>query len=279
MSLWAIGTHPALGRNNMVFVPDPGRPARGRNAFGRWSSAQQSQALHDRYHLLVRRIAARAMRAFPQNVAIDDAIAAGWLGLLDALGRRTEHMTDEHFTAFASFRVRGAILDHLRVLDPLSRSMRRASTQISRVAERLTVKLGRAPESEEIAEELGYSLEDYQRLLRDLNCGVVVTGDLSDHCEGESHDDLPETIVGKRRLLVKMEQIIATLPTRLRLVLSLYYQEERGFREIGQVLGVTESRACQLHLEAVNRIRAAFASEPVPSSSGSVSAVGPSSTH
>src|SRR5690606_9612832 len=97
------------------------------------SKADTQREVYDRYLPIVRRIAMRTVRSLPPSVTIDDIISAGWLGMVEALGRRTPDMTEDHFEAFASYRVRGAILDHLRMLDPMSRKLRGASRRITQV--------------------------------------------------------------------------------------------------------------------------------------------------
>src|SRR5690242_6558830 len=124
---------------------------------------------YERYLPIVRRIAMRTVRTLPPSVTIDDVISAGWLGMVEALGRRTPDMTEDHFEAFASYRVRGAILDHLRMLDPMSRKLRGASRRITQVVSELVGKLGRNPEQEEVAGALGLELAEYQRLLGEIN--------------------------------------------------------------------------------------------------------------
>jgi RNA polymerase sigma factor for flagellar operon FliA len=226
-------------------------------------SHQDQKAIYERYLPIVRRIAMRTVRSLPPSVTIDDVISAGWLGMVEALGRRTPEMTDEHFEAFASYRVRGAILDHLRMLDPMSRKLRGASRRITQVVSDLVGRLGRAPEQEEVAGELGMSLEDYQRLLTEISEAGFARLELSDIGEPQAQDYSPEAQASKRELVDAVARAIETLPERLNLVVGLYYQEDCSFREIGEVLGVTESRVCQLHSEAMHLIRATLEGRPI----------------
>jgi RNA polymerase sigma factor FliA len=219
--------------------------------------------IYERYLPIVRRIAMRTVRSLPPSVTIDDVISAGWLGMVEALGRRTPEMTDDHFEAFASYRVRGAILDHLRMLDPMSRKLRGASRRISQVVSGLVGKLGRAPEQEEVAAELGVELAEYQRLLGEISEAGFARLELSEIGEPSATEGSPESIAQRRELVDCIAEAIDTLPERLNLIVGLYYQEECSFREIGEVLGVTESRVCQLHAEAMHLIRATVEGRPV----------------
>jgi RNA polymerase sigma factor for flagellar operon FliA len=210
---------------------------------------------------LVRRIAMKAVRTLPSNISLDDVLSVGWVGMAKALQRRTDEMTEEHFEAYASHRVRGAILDYLRSLDPLSRKLRGASRQITEVIADLSARLGRPPSSEEVAGELGMKLEDYFEVLAEISDVGLARLELTGR-EPEAHELSPEAQASRTELIQAVAQSVETLPERLQLVLALHYQEECSFREVGEVLGVTESRACQLHAEAVHRIRARLEAKP-----------------
>ena len=211
--------------------------------------------LYERYTPLVRRIAMKTVRTLPASVTLDDLLSAGWIGLAEALQRRTASMDEEQFEAYASHRVQGAILDYLRSLDPLSRKLRGASRRISEVTAELTSRLGRAPEEEEIAGELGLILEHYHQLLMQIAEAGLARLELTEDSGWLPEQVSPEALASEHELTDQVANAIDELPERLRVVLGLYYQEDCSFREIGAVLGVTESRACQLHTEAVHRIR------------------------
>ncbi|HMA97206.1 MAG TPA: RNA polymerase sigma factor FliA [Polyangiaceae bacterium] len=214
------------------------------------------QQLYERYTPLVRRIAMKTIRTLPASYTLDDLLSAGWIGLADALRRRTETMDEVQFEAYASHRVQGAILDYLRSLDPLSRKLRGASRRITEATAVLVARLGRAPEEDEIAAELGLPLEQYHQLLTDIAEAGLARLELTQSAPDQVELSSPEAMTAQRELIDQVSEAIDALPERLKTVLGLYYQEECSFREIGEVFGVTESRACQLHTEAVHRIRA-----------------------
>jgi RNA polymerase sigma factor for flagellar operon FliA len=169
-------------------------------------------------------------------------------------------MDEEQFEAYASHRVQGAILDYLRSLDPLSRKLRGASRRITEVTAELTRRLGRSPEEEEIAGDLGLPLDEYHQLLTKIADAGLARLELSESIQDQGALTSPELLTSQRELVEQVAGAIDALPERLRTVLGLHYQEDCSFREIGEILGVTESRACQLHTEAVHRIRARLGS-------------------
>ncbi|MBM4362746.1 MAG: FliA/WhiG family RNA polymerase sigma factor [Deltaproteobacteria bacterium] len=218
---------------------------------------------YERYLPIVRRIAMRTVRSLPPSITIDDVVSAGWLGMVEALGRRTAEMTEDHFEAFASYRVRGAILDYLRMLDPMSRKLRGASRRVTEAVAALVARLGRSPEQDEVAAELGIGLTDYQELLGEISEAGLARLELSDVPEPGSSDASPEAEASRREVVDAVSAAIDELPDRLKTLMGLYYQEECSFREIGEILGVTESRVCQLHSEAMHLIRARLEGRPL----------------
>jgi RNA polymerase sigma factor FliA len=212
---------------------------------------------YERYMPIVRRIAMRMIRKLPREVALDDLLGAGWVGLAEALRRCGPQMPEHEIEAYASHRIRGAILDYLRSLDPMSRKMRNASRRITQAVRDLSLQLGRAPDEQEIADALGLDLDDYQELLGQVASAEVTQLDLVDVASQRTDDyQTPDIIATQRELVDRIADAVDSLPERLRLVVGLYYQEECSLKEIGAVLGVTESRACQLHSEAIHRMRA-----------------------
>jgi RNA polymerase sigma factor for flagellar operon FliA len=226
------------------------------------TSREQQRELYDRYLPLVRRIAMRTVRSLPPGILLDDIVAAGWVGMTEALQRRAEDMTEEQFKAYASYRVRGAILDYLRELDPLSRKLRGATRRITDAVGVLTRTLGRMPEEHEVAGELGISLDEYQELLTSISNAGLVRLELTSAGELETGEHSPEMIVSRKEIVDAIADAFEELPERLKLILGLHYQEECSLREIGEILGVTESRVCQLHAQAVHLIRARIEMSP-----------------
>lgn len=206
---------------------------------------------------MVRRIAMKTVRRVPADITIDDLIGVGWVGLTEALRRRGSCKNEEQFEAYASHRIRGAILDYLRSLDPMSRRMRGASRSVTLAIKQLSARLGRAPHENEIADELGLELSSYQDLLSQIAQSSPAHVDVTELTSAHSSSDVtPDSLLSRREMIDCLAAAIQQLPERLQLVLNLHYQEECSLKEIGAVLNVTESRACQLHTEAIHRIRA-----------------------
>ena len=231
----------------------------------------EKEDLVDRYAPLVKRIAFHLMAKLPASVEIDDLIQNGMIGLLDALSRFEEGMGAQ-FETYAVQRIRGAMLDGLRDNDWLPRSVRREMRRIEEMVSQLEQQHGRAPVESELAAALGVSLAEYQKLLLEARgCQLVYFDDFTtdgdeDFLERHFTDNKadPSNILeeqGVREVLVKG---IEDLPEREKLVMALYYEQDLNLREIGEVMGVTESRVCQLHSQAIARLRArVMGSEPV----------------
>lgn len=220
-------------------------------------------SLIEAYAPLVKRIAFQLMSRLPASVDVDDLIQNGLMGLLDALGRYEEGLGAQ-FETYAVQRIRGAMLDGLRENDWLPRSLRRDMRRIEAAIHALEQQFGRQPSETELAESLGVSLDEYQRMLQEARGHQLVYLEdfnreddddyLDRHLAQEGNDPLAllEDTDLRRRLVGAIEH----LPEREQLVMALYYDEELNLREIGEVLGVTESRVCQLHSQAVARLRA-----------------------
>ena len=213
---------------------------------------------------MVRRLAQRLMARLPANVEFDDLLQAGMIGLADALSR-SDTATGPQFEAFAAQRINGAMLDELRAGDWLSRDMRRQQRGAGAAVHKLEQRLGRAPQSSEVAGELGVTLEDYQTLraaLRDsqfVSLDDVMGEEDADGHPLEAHiadpDADPVRQVNEYRRRRALVQAIEGLPERERQALSMYYEHDMSLRDIGAVLGVTESRVCHLHGQAIRRLR------------------------
>lgn len=214
------------------------------------------------YAPLVKRIAHHMMVKLPSSVEVDDIIQAGMMGLLDAAGRYDE-LRGAQFETYAAQRIRGAMLDELRGADWLPRSLRRDMRRIESAIHRLQQLFGRAPAESEIAKELGVSLPEYQQMLLEARgAQLIYYEDL--HNEGDEDffdrhefdgDASPMELLQDDRFKIALVHAIDTLPERERLMMSLHYEQDLNLREIGEVMGVTESRVCQIHSQAIARLR------------------------
>ena len=225
-----------------------------------------THADYERYLPLVRRTAMKLARRLPSHVTVADLISYGWVGLLDAFERASPDMDPNEFEAYAMYRVRGAALDYLRTLDPASRAARALSRKVARtMSDLINENKGKTPEEDQIAKRLEMSVDEYRNAMEQLGRVGMNRLEMLDIDEMQSvskeDDILPEERTAKKELQGVVAEAIKTLPERLQLVLALYYQEERSLREIGVILEVSESRVCQLHTEAIHRLRAAAGKE------------------
>ena len=215
-----------------------------------------------RFAPLVKRMAHHLAARLPASVQLDDLIQAGLIGLMDA-ATRFEESQGVQFETFAAQRVRGAMLDELRSSDWLPRGVRKAQRQIETTISRLEQKLGRAAQEAEVAAEMGIGLPEYQSMLGDAHGGLLF---YYDNTEDEHDDDflernhpddgpLPQEALHDARFRAALAQAIENLPEREKNLMGLYYEQELNFKEIAAVFGVTESRVCQLHSQAVGRLR------------------------
>jgi RNA polymerase sigma factor FliA len=222
-------------------------------------------AMIKQYQPLVRRLAHHMMAKLPANVQVDDLIQVGLIGLSDALVRY-EAAQGVQFETFATQRIRGAMLDELRDNDWMSRGSRKSQKDIEQALRRLEHRLGRSPLESEIADELGMSLTDYQTLLskvrgtqlvylEDMGRGGEDDDSFLDHHVADTEVD-PMNMLGNQRLRQALVAAITTLPEREQLIMSMYYEQDMNLKEIAAVLGVTESRICQLHSQSIARLRA-----------------------
>ena len=227
-----------------------------------YSSVQGHNAdtLVNQHAKLVKRIAYHMMNRLPPSVQVDDLIQAGMIGLLEA-SRHYDKSRGASFETYAGIRIRGAMLDEIRRSDWTPRSVHRKARMVSEAMRDIENSEGRDARDVEVAEAMGLSLEEYHKILLDSSgCRVFSVEELRTVGElpTEGSSSAPaEPLEGfqKNEFKDSLAEAIAGLPERERLVIALYYDDEMNLREIGQVLGVTESRACQIHSQATFRLR------------------------
>jgi RNA polymerase sigma factor for flagellar operon FliA len=215
------------------------------------------------YLPLVKRIAYHMMARLPASVEVDDLIQVGLIGLMDAVNRFDGNQGAQ-FESYATQRIRGAMLDDLRDADWLPRHIRQKSRAIETAINKLAQRNGRPPTELEISAEMGISLSDYQSMLGDVKGNQLLY--YEDFSDEESSDFLERYLVddvsdplslleddGFRKGLI---QAIDDLPEREKNLMGMYYEQDMNLKEIGAVMGVSESRICQLHSQAVARLRA-----------------------
>ena len=239
------------------------RTARARAAAYEAAGANREEIL--RRHLpLVRRVVQRLATRKPPHIEMDDLVSWGIVGLLDAISKY-DPRKEASFATYAQFRIRGAVLDHLRSLDWVPRSVRQKASLVEKISHGLEGTLGRPPTEEEIAAELGMSLEDYQELLSRIGEMTLFSIEDLGFRSGEERFKLEEGLeddeVDPLGALLSQERVglvadaIKHLPEREQLVVTLYYHEELTMKEVGAVLRLTESRVSQLHSQAMLRLK------------------------
>ena len=229
------------------------------------------RAIRDRliltYAPLVKYVAGRVGSGLPAHVDEGDLVQYGLLGLMGAV-ERYDPSRDVKFETYAITRIRGSILVELRSMDWVPRSVRARAREIERAIADLESRLGRAPSDEEIAEKLGVSQDELDQSMTDISrTSIAALDELWSSSSGEESIALidtiedtegpqPQTELAQTEVREALGEAIARLPEREKLVVTLYYYEELTLREIGEVLGVTESRVSQLHTKAILRLKA-----------------------
>jgi RNA polymerase sigma factor for flagellar operon FliA len=221
-----------------------------------------------RHGALVKRIAYHLMNRLPPSVQAEDLIQAGMIGLIEA-SRNYDPTQGASFETYAGIRIRGAMLDEIRRSDWTPRSVHRKARMVADAMREIENETGRDARDIEVAESLDISLEDYHQILRDSSgsrifsyeelCEVGEVVPAYGHDATKAKNSLFETPIDgleKEKFKEALADAIASLPERERLVIALYYDEELNLREIGQVLGVSESRICQIQSQAAMRLRA-----------------------
>jgi len=215
----------------------------------------------EKFSPLVKRMAHHMLAKLPPSVQLDDIIQAGLIGLMDAINRYQDNHGTQ-FETYATHRIRGAMLDELRGNDWLPRGLRRSLREVEGAIARLEQRLGRPPNEREMAKEMGVSLKEYQELLQEARGYQLFHIEdfasdeenfLDRNCPDETSNPLER--LQDARMREALVQAIGLLPEREKLLMGLYYDKELNFREIAAVLEVSESRVCQLHSQAVARLR------------------------
>ena len=238
----------------------------------------RDQHLRDRliltYAPLVKYVAGRLGSGLPAHVDEGDLVSYGLLGLIGAI-ERFDPDRDIKFETYAISRIKGSIIDELRAMDWVPRSVRARARDIERAIAELEAKLGRAPTDEEIAGKVGVSTDELADSLTDISRSSIAALDelwtisssggdqiaLIDTIE-DTQGPEPQSALAQTEMREAIGEAIARLPEREKLVVTLYYYEELTLREIGEVLGVTESRVSQLHTKAILRLKARLAGTP-----------------
>lgn len=222
------------------------------------NAARVNELVH-RHAELVRRIAHHLAARLPSSVEVNDLIQAGMIGLLEA-ARHYDAEQGAAFETYASIRIRGAMIDEIRRGDWVPRSVHRRMRDATSATRAVEQRHGRAAQSNEVAAELGMPIDDYYHLLEDAARGQVFSLDAQIEAEGESRiagaEPSPLRGLEGNEFQNALSGAIDSLPEREKLVLSLYYEQELNLREIGAVLGITESRVCQIHGQSMLRLRA-----------------------
>lgn len=208
---------------------------------------------------LVKRIAYHLISRLPSSVQVDDLIQAGMIGLIEA-SKHYDPTQGASFETYAGIRVRGAMLDEVRHADWSPRSLHRKLRQVTEVMREVENATGRDAKDVEVAERMGISLDEFHAIMRDASSARLFS---LDQAEEDGHplnmgvdEAEPLAIMQQEGFQTALVKCIAELPEREQMIMSLYYNDELNLKEIGQVLDISESRVCQLHGQALSRIRA-----------------------
>lgn len=210
---------------------------------------------------LVKRIAFHLMSRLPASVQVDDLIQAGMIGLIEA-SRKFDPEQGASFETYAGIRIRGAMLDEIRRTDWTPRSVHRKAREVAEAVRMIENEKGRDARDVEVAEAMGLDLDEYHKILQDATgCRIFSfedPGSVGEDGLAPSHRQPNQPLENLQNCDFKhgLAGAIKGLPERERLVMALYYDEELNLREIGEILGVSESRVCQIHGQALIRLRA-----------------------
>lgn len=225
-----------------------------------YASGQSKTELVEQHASLVKRIAYHLIARLPASVDVEDLIQAGMIGLLDA-SHNFNASQGASFETYAGIRIRGAMLDEIRRNDWAPRSVHKKAREISETMQLVEQRLGRNASDAEVAAEMGIDINEYHQQLQDSTGHQLFSLDeFTDNDQTQAHPisdtpDSPELTVQDDDFQLALAQAIDTLPDRERLLMSLYYNDELNLKEIGEVLGVSESRVSQIHSQTVLRLR------------------------
>ena len=222
-------------------------------------------ALLKQYTPLVRRMAYYMIAKVPASVEVDDLIQTGMIGLADAI-TRYESGHGAQFETFATQRIRGSMIDELRDTDWLSRTSRKEQKDIERAIHKLEQRFGRSPHEQEISDEMGVSLSDYQDMLtKARGSQLIYLEDLTGRDDDDDdvldrhvsdEDANPLNILQNQKMREALVEAIKVLPEREQFIMGMYYEQDMNLKEIAEVLKITEARVSQLHSQTVARLRA-----------------------
>jgi RNA polymerase sigma factor for flagellar operon FliA len=221
-------------------------------------AADEREAIAREHTVIVKQIAGRIVSRLPGHYDLEDLYSAGVLGLLTAIDNFDESRGIP-FDRYARIRIEGAILDALRESDHLPRTRRQKSKRLEATRRDLERDLGRPPSDHEVADAAGETMESVQSsLLEAVGPTFLAPADLARVSPTAGPEADPLAQICTAEVHAALARAIEELPDRLKLLMSLYYREELNYKEIGRILGVSESRICHLHTEAVNRLRDAL---------------------
>ncbi|MFT6285431.1 MAG: RNA polymerase sigma factor for flagellar operon FliA [Alcanivorax sp.] len=206
------------------------------------------------YLPLVKKIGLHLVARLPQEIQLDDLLQVGMIGLVQAV-ENYDPSQGASFNTFAGIRVKGAMLDEVRRSDWRPRSVQQKMKSVSRAIEQVEARVGRIATDTEIAEELEMTLDEYQLMSGELACSRMTSLEDSEVLVDENQADDPLSQIEKSKLKKALSLAIQKLPEKERLMMSLYYRDELNLKEIGEVLGVSESRVSQIHGQALARLR------------------------